>query len=102
MFNCNYHITVVILSSDTHVARFTTHLGTDSPGITISDSSSATSCEDPFQLETNCVSIPSSKKLTTFWRNGASNVRGSGPDISKVNGNATLKKFPLRSDRIVF
>jgi hypothetical protein len=31
---------VVILSSDTHVARFTTHLGTDSAGIPISDSNS--------------------------------------------------------------
>jgi hypothetical protein len=57
---------VVILSSDTHVARFTTHLGTDSAGIPISDSNSATSYEDPFKLETNSASIPSSKKLTTF------------------------------------
>ena len=63
---------VVILSSDTHVARFTTHLGMDSAGIPINNSNSATSCEDPFQLETNSASIASSKKLTTFWRNGES------------------------------
>ena len=62
----------VILSSDTHVVRFMTHLATDSAGIPINGSNSATSLEDPFQLETNSASIASSKKLTTFWRNGES------------------------------
>jgi len=38
---------VVILSSDTHVARFTTHVGTDSAGMPINNSNSATYCEDP-------------------------------------------------------
>ena len=83
---------VVILSSDTYVARFTTHLGTDLAGIPINNSNSTTSYEDPSQLETNSASIYSSKKLTTFWRNGASNTRVSGPDISKVNGDSVLKK----------
>jgi hypothetical protein len=57
---------VVILSSDTYVARFTTHLGTDLAGIPINNSNSTTSYEDPSQLETNSASIYSSKKLTTF------------------------------------
>jgi hypothetical protein len=64
--------------------------------IPINNSNSTTSCEDPSQLETNSASIYSSKKLTTFWRNGVSNIKVSGPDISKVNGNSTLKKIPLR------
>ena len=81
----------VILSSDTHTAKFVTHGGNCSSEIPRIVASSDTSCVEPVQSDTNSKSISSSKKLTTFWRNGASNTSGSEPDISKVNGNATLK-----------
>ena len=68
MFNCNYHIT-----SSNFTLRYPCCKVYDPLRHGFSrNSNSATSCEDPFQLETNSASISSSKKLTTFWRNGAS------------------------------
>ena len=84
----------VILSSDTHTARFVTHGGSCSSGIPSTTASSDTFCVEPVQSDTTSESIDSSKKLKTFWFTFDSNNNGSFPEIFKVNGSATLKKLP--------